>query len=276
LFDADVTVLLGGYVAAMGLAGRPRGHPCVLLESNALPGRAARFLARRSARVLLQWESALQHLPCPDRGIVTGMPVDERLGAIKREAARRSLGLEPARPTLFVLGGSQGSLAVNRLTLEALHLLGQAVAGIQVFHLAGPTNATAVRDEARSLPCPVRAEPFFADMAVAYAAADLVVARAGGMTVAELCAAGRGAILVPYPHHRDQHQLANARELEKLGAALIVREGAGGEVDRLAGHIARLMVDRDVLARMGEAARAAHRPDSLGRVADLVEELAGC
>ncbi|MEW6742988.1 MAG: UDP-N-acetylglucosamine--N-acetylmuramyl-(pentapeptide) pyrophosphoryl-undecaprenol N-acetylglucosamine transferase [Planctomycetota bacterium] len=276
--DPQVTVLLGGYVAALGLAGRSRRHPCVLLESNALPGSTARYLARRATLTLLQWESARARLPDPSRGIVTGIPVDPKVGQADRAEARKSLGLDPARHTLLVLGGSQGSLAVNRLVLEALRRLAPSFAAWQVLHLTGRAHAPSVESEGRALATPVLVLPFLERMDLAYGAADLVVSRAGGMAVAELAQAGVPSILIPYPFHKDQHQRANGRELETRGAAVVVEQGPGEE-ERVASALGELVSDTAKRLRMADAARALRRErvleESLGAILGLVEDGGG-
>ncbi len=261
----DLVIGTGGRATVpVVLAARSLGVPFALMEQNAVAGRANRLLSRFARRVYL----GLPVAAAPRRALLTGTPVRAELGGIERNAARRSLGLDPALPVVLVTGGSQGAQVLNDTVPAALVSLRRP---LQVVHLAGAGHDAQVRAryteaEADGLTAVVRS--YAGDMPSLYAAADLVICRGGGSTVAELCAAGRGAIIVPYPHHRDRQQLVNARILEQSGAAVVVEQGALS-AEGLAALTDRLLVSGEV-ATMGQRAESLARRDSCHRImADL-------
>ncbi len=265
----DLLVFLGSYVAFLARLAR-WNVPMVILESNVVPGRSVRLAAPFARRLFLQWlPPAEAKLPL-ERCSVTGMPLKFEL-LPQREPARARLGLPRDGRVLLVLGGSLGATAVNELLIAGASALA-ATQGLTLLHLAGSRDCERVEAAYRSAGVEAVVLPFSDDMASCYAAADLVVARAGGMTVAELAAAGRPALLIPYPHHRDHHQEWNARALADAGAAWLVRESeTGGEFVRT--HVLPKLADRDELERRGRAAFELGRRDATRRVVDEVERL---
>jgi len=273
---ADVVVGMGGYVSVpVGLAALRRRRPLVLHEQNAVPGLANRVLARRSRAVALTFREAAERLPRRTRTVLTGNPVREVILAVheEREAlaaeALTELQLEPGRRTLVALGGSQGALRVNTAVIQALRSLRDRD-DLQVLLLCGPAHEDAVgrslTDTGRIL---VRVRGFLERMELAYALADLAVARAGATTCAEVSVCGLPSILVPYPYATGRHQDANARALERAGAAVVVAdERLSGDV--LAARVVELLDDPGRLERMGERARAWSRPDAADALAGVV------
>jgi UDP-N-acetylglucosamine--N-acetylmuramyl-(pentapeptide) pyrophosphoryl-undecaprenol N-acetylglucosamine transferase len=267
----DLLVFLGGYVAFLARLAR-WNVPMVVLESNALPGRSVRLVAPFARRVFAQWPPPPESKLRSDRTSVTGMPLRPGIDALpSKHEARRRFGLERAGRVLLVLGGSLGANALNeRLIAGGADLA--AMRGLAVLHLTG------AKDEERVLAAYAAAAvdavvlPFSDDMASCYAAADLVVARAGGMTVAELAAAGRPALFVPYPHHKDQHQEWNARVLVDARAGWLVRESDAG-ADFVRRHVVPKLADLDELDARGARALALGRRDATRRVVQEIEEL---
>ena len=264
----------GGYASGpvVALAGA-RGVPALALEADAHLGVANRLLLPFVDRFCLSFP--IEGLDAPDY-VVTGRPLSAgQLGAT-REEGLEVFGLDPALPVLLVFGGSQGAQTLNRACLDAF--AGPAApAGdleVQVVHVCGPRNHDEVRAELERRGTRFeryRLVPYTAQLAPAMAAADLVVARAGG-SVAELAALGRPAVLVPYPYATADHQSKNAAWMTAAGAAVTV---ADDELDgtRLAGLVRELIGDRDRLAAMAAASRRAGRPDATQRVVDEVEAL---
>lgn len=254
----------------VALAAKSLGLPLFLLEQNAVIGRANRWLARFAHRTHCGLPGP--HLAGP-RARLTGTPLRPGFGGHERAAARRSLGLALEPPVVLVTGGSQGARALNEIVPEALQRVGRS---LQIVHLAGLGNDDAVRrryvaGDGRS---PAQVRPVAAEMDRLFAAADLIVCRGGGTTVAELAAAGRPAIIVPYPHHRDRQQLHNARVLERVGAAIVVEERALTAA-QLAEKVARLIAVPQALAAMGHRAREVARDDAAAAiVADVRQVLA--
>jgi len=263
--EVDIVVGTGGRTTLpVGLAARSLGLPVALMEQNAVPGRANRLLAPLARRVYL----GLPTKRPTSRGLLTGTPLRAEFGQVDSAEARRGLGLRVDVPVVFVTGGSQGARTLNTVVPEALCRLRRPV---QVLHLSGPGRGENVRlryapGEARGITAMVRTHAF--DMPSYYAAADLVICRGGGGTVAELAAAGRPAVIIPYPHHKDRQQFFNGKLLEDAGAA-VVREEAGLSPESLAALVESLF-RADELASMGFRAQTLARNDAC---AEIVEDL---
>ncbi len=264
---ARAVVCTGGRTSlVVGLAAVSRRLPVVLLEQNVVTGRANRLLARFARRVYLGLPTeSSRH--CPDRFLWTGTPLREGIGEVSRQAARSELRLPAEALVVLVTGGSQGAGVLNEIVPRVL-------AGLRiplhVIHLTGPDQESAVR--ARYVDgidhgIEPKVRPLALDMERLYAAADLVISRGGGCTVAELAAAGRAAVIVPYPHHKDRQQHHNAAVLAREGAARVIEQDELFE-RRLTATLRELLVDRESLDAMGRRARAAARPDPTAAILD--------
>jgi UDP-N-acetylglucosamine--N-acetylmuramyl-(pentapeptide) pyrophosphoryl-undecaprenol N-acetylglucosamine transferase len=256
---------VGGYVSVpVVAAARSLGVPTLIHESNAFPGVANRFLNRFATRSAVGVAAANSHLARP--GVVTGTPVRPEFFDVPP--------IDPSAATrrLLVFGGSQGSRVLNRAMTEAAPLLERDA--IEVIHQAGEKEFDAVRGRYVRLPVGWRVEPFLPRIHGELAWADLVLSRAGSQTLAELAAAGRPAILVPFGSATHGHQTENARAFERAGAAVAIEEGAlTGEA--LATAVRGLISDRGRLVEMGESIRAFARPDAAKLLADLLFEAEG-
>ncbi|MEW6060115.1 MAG: undecaprenyldiphospho-muramoylpentapeptide beta-N-acetylglucosaminyltransferase [Actinomycetota bacterium] len=279
--SADVVVGMGGYVSVpVAVAALRARKPLVLHEQNAVLGLANRTLARPARTVALSFAETERLLPRRVRALVTGNPVRDEIVAVQsnRDAlakeARAELDLEEGRATVVVFGGSQGALHVNRAMIDALGRL-RGRGDLQVLLLTGPAHVEMVRSHvSEEGALVVRVLPFMDRMELAYAVADLVVARAGATTVAEVTVCGLPSMLIPYPYATARHQEANARALRRAGGAMIVMDDAiGGEL--LAVRIADLVDDRERLWRMAERSAACGRPDAAGTLAEAVIEAGG-
>lgn len=252
-------ISFGGYAAGPGgLAAWLLRCPLLVHEQNRIPGVTNRVLAKLSRRVLSGFPDALpraEWLGNPVRAVIAGLPPPPQ-----RLADRAG----PLR--LLVLGGSQGARALNAGVPAALATLA-GKAAIEVRHQCGERLVDAARAAYAGTAVAVSLEPFIEHMDEAYGWADLVVCRAGALTVAELAAAGVASLLVPFPHAVDDHQTRNAEWLVEAGAAELLPEGPGLEA-ALAGRIGALALDRGALSRMAQAARALARADAAERVAD--------
>jgi len=277
----------GGYVALpVALAARRR-VPLLLHEQNSRPGVANRLAARFADRIALTFPSSVDGLggaardPSARRVRITGNPVRSGLvataGVGPRAAARGRLGLAPDRRTVLVFGGSQGARSINRAVAAAA--ADWRAADLQVLHVTGPhghDQAAAWWREAgvdldASEPT-VRIVPYLDDMADAYAAADVVVARAGATTIAELSVVGLPAVLVPYPHATGDHQRTNAEALVRVGAARMLDDAALAPAV-VVEAVRAIVADPARHAAMATAARAWARPDAAAAVAALLLEL---
>jgi len=267
----DLVVGLGGYASvAPGMAALLTRRPLLLLEQNAVPGKANRFLARLGGRLAASYPESLSALDRRSRrrARVVGNPVRPGILSGVREPLR--FGLSPDRPVLLVVGGSQGATGLNERVLAAADDI--SARGVQVLHLTG----SGADDQARRTygRRGVRAwvSPFSPDMGALYATADLVLSRAGGTTLAEITATGRPSVLVPYPHHADRHQERNAGVMVSTGAARIVTE-AELTRDRFGREVLDLVTDREALEAMSTAAAGLGVPDAADRIATWAREL---
>jgi UDP-N-acetylglucosamine--N-acetylmuramyl-(pentapeptide) pyrophosphoryl-undecaprenol N-acetylglucosamine transferase len=269
--DADVVMGGGGYVAGpAGLAAALTGTPLVLTEADSHMGLANRLLARRARRVCLAFPIQGRE---DERYLVTGRPVPAEILGADREAARRRFGIAPEARCLFVVGGSQGARSVNFAALEAF--AERDGRDFQVLHLSGRRDHEEL--ERRLAAAPNRDgyrligyDP--TGLADFLAAADLVLGRSGG-SVFEVTAAGRPAVLVPYPYATGDHQSANAAWMERAGAATVLPDSElGGEAgaERLRAEIAAILAEPGRLEAMAAASRALARPDAARRIADEV------
>ena len=261
--SADAVLGGGGYVSGpAGLAAISLGLPLVLTEADRHLGLANRLLAWRARRVCLAFPIAGRS---GGRYLVTGRPVPPAVLAADRESARSRFGIDPADRCLLVFGGSQGARSINLAALEAF-AAGTSDGGpardYHVLHLSGHRDHGEVESALLAAGVPDRYtllayEPGLGD---ALAASDLVVARAGG-SIFEIAAAGRPAILVPYPHAAGRHQHANAAWMTDAGAAVVIEDSElGGQ--RLRELAEGLLGDRERLAAMSAASASLARPDA--------------
>lgn len=274
---ADVVIGSGGAVSVPALmAARRAGVPTLLFNPDALPGRANRFLARRVRRVLVQWDESVAHFPKGVEVHVTGCPVRRRFLDASEAPAHERFGLEPRRKTLLVTGASLGARSVN-LAVAALLTRLQRFTDWQVLHLTGEADFKRVRDAYATSSVLSAVLAYTHDMADALRLADLVVARAGASTLAEVTVAGKASILMPYPYHRDLHQLANARVLSDGGAAVVVRDQIEPSLNAgpLGTALESLMGYDELRQRMGEAARRIARLDATDVVANEILNYVG-
>ena len=255
---------MGGYAAAPGgIAARLAGIPLIVHEQNSVAGFTNRLLARFARRVLTGFADALPNAEW------VGNPVRTEIAAL-RPPRERAVNHEGVLRVL-VLGGSQGAYSLNTLLPQVFQRRSR-VLRMDIRHQCGERHLDKTENAYASAHIPARVEAFIADMASAYAGADLVICRAGALTLAELCAAGVGSILVPFPAAVDDHQTRNAEVLVEAGAARLVSEGSdfirqlGAELDEIA-H------ERFSLLSMATAARGLARPQATARIADICVEV---
>jgi len=271
----DVVVGMGGYVSVpVVLASLRSRRPVVLHEQNAVPGLANRTFARPARMVALAFAEARRALPRRARSVLTGNPVRADILAVATDRerlakeARAELELDDAKRTIVVFGGSQGALHVNRSFAEAIRVLHRS--DLQVLLLTGAAHVDSVRAALPATgPVTVRVKGYLERMELAYAVADAVVARAGATTIAEIGVSGLPSLLIPYPYATGRHQEANARALQRAGAAtMLLDDELDGRV--LADRIGWLLSDDERLRSMGERARAWSKPDAANALARTV------
>jgi UDP-N-acetylglucosamine--N-acetylmuramyl-(pentapeptide) pyrophosphoryl-undecaprenol N-acetylglucosamine transferase len=262
----------GGYAsAAVVLAAALQGIPTVIHEQNSIPGRTNRLLARLVRRVAVTFPESAGYFPA-GKSVVTGLPIRPEITAGERQGGYERFGLSSDRRTLLALGGSLGARSLNRAVREALPLWSNS--GLQIIHQVGARNWDEHRAELIAAPAWYHAVPYVQEMGDVYAAADLVLCRAGASTLAEVWAVGLPAILVPYPHAHADHQTSNARAAVDAGAAALL---ADSELSgpRLFAEVEALINEPQKLDGMAEASRGLGRPDAAQAVLDLVWEIVG-
>ncbi len=262
-----VVLSVGGYAAGpVTLAAVLQRVPIAVLEPNSVVGLANRILAPFAERAYVAWDEAAVRFRAGARRFY-GVPL------------RRSFVPSPYTPRstarLLVMGGSQGAAPLNERVPAAVARLSGALRGLAVVHQTGRGRDAQVRDAyAREGVEHVVVVPFIEDVAAAIAEADLVIARAGAGTIAEITAVGRAAVLIPFPHAADDHQRRNADSLAKAGAAVCIRQDTADPA-RLASEIERILGSHATCAAMADASRALGRPSAARDVALDLLALAG-
>lgn len=280
-FAPDAVIGTGGYASfPVGAAAVLCGRPLILHEQNVYPGLANRVLARFAKGVAISWESSRSGFKGPADVIHTGNPIRTSMTKTTRPEGEARLNLAHGPFTVLVFGGSQGAVRINEAAVGAMKL--SEGKGVRYILATGNANFEkyAGRAEAEGLDFARDFEvggganyvvPYIHDMAAALAASDMVVSRAGALTLAEITAKGVPSVLVPHPYVPDDVQRKNARAMEESGAAIAIEDAVldgaklSSVVDLLAGDPARL-------GAMGEAAKKLATPRAASMVADLVEK----
>ena len=264
----DAVLAMGGFVAAPGgLVARLLRRPLLIHEQNAVAGLTNRWLAYIADTVMCGFPEAFGTLPGVRH---VGNPVRAEILALLPPTERLAGRGGPLR--ILVVGGSQGALVFNRVLPEVIASLAHRYA-LQVWHQTGRSERERTEQAYRVSTADARVTAFIDDMAQAYGWADMLICRAGAMTISELAAAGVAAILVPYPHAVDDHQTANARFLSDRDAAVLIPQ-AEFDVPRVAELVAGFAANRELLQKMAINARACAVTDATEAVARLCLEAA--
>jgi UDP-N-acetylglucosamine--N-acetylmuramyl-(pentapeptide) pyrophosphoryl-undecaprenol N-acetylglucosamine transferase len=266
----DLVLAMGGFVSAPPvLAGKRSGARTFIHESNSIPGRANRWLARWVDGAFVYFPTAAGRLRAR-RVEVAGMPVRPQfLKPLEAPEARKALGLKAEAPLLLIMGGSQGASRVNELVLEALPQLRQSAPEMQFMHLTGARDAERVRAAYQAQNAPALVRAFFSEMAVALAAAEVAVSRAGASSLAELAARGLPTVLIPYPTAANNHQYFNARAFAQCGAARMLEQRTATAA-QLAGVVLELAQDTAERTKMREALAGWHAPGAAAQIAERI------
>ena len=265
-----VVLGMGGFASGPGgIMARLLGLPLVIHEQNRVPGMTNQWLAWVATRVFEAFPGSFDP---GRRAVACGNPVRAQIAAVPEPGERLAERLAGPGPRhLLVLGGSLGAQALNRTLAQGLALL-PAGQRPQVRHQAGERTLGEAQAAYTRAGVAAEATAFIEDMAEAYAWADLVVCRAGALTISELAAVGLPAILVPFPHAVDDHQTGNARYLTEAGAARLLPQG-DLTPETLSGQLNELLSDPDLLLSMARAARAKAQPDAAACVAAACREV---
>jgi UDP-N-acetylglucosamine--N-acetylmuramyl-(pentapeptide) pyrophosphoryl-undecaprenol N-acetylglucosamine transferase len=267
-FAPDVVIGVGGYASGPAMLAAVLKHiPTLAFEPNVVPGFANRVVAKFVSGAAVHFEETAQYFRHAE---VTGVPVRQAFFEIPLLTNKKSGG----PPTLLVFGGSQGAHAINEAMIRCLPELQRQAPGIHIIHQTGEHDYNDALGAYASLGESAEVFKFIEDMPAAFARADLVVCRSGASTVAEITAAGKPAIFVPFPRAADDHQRVNAEALARSGAAVVVEESRLEGV-WLAETIAALLGDSSRLARMSEAARALAHPNAARDIAMMAARVAG-
>jgi UDP-N-acetylglucosamine--N-acetylmuramyl-(pentapeptide) pyrophosphoryl-undecaprenol N-acetylglucosamine transferase len=256
---------VGGYAAGpMMLAAVLRGLPTVVFEPNAEPGFTNRVLARMATRIATAYEAPTKLWG--NAAILTGIPVRPEFFAIPARAP-----VEPFH--ILITGGSQGAKIINRTFIEAADFLAAQKNRVSIVHQTGERDYNDVRDAYARREIDAEVLPFIANMAERFAQADLIVCRAGAITAAEVAAAGRAAIFIPFGASTDSHQLRNAQEMQRAGAARLIPEPQL-TAERLTKEILDLLDQPAELRAMAASARSLAKPCAVQEIVDLIEGVA--
>lgn len=263
---------MGGFTSAPPvLAGKACGALTFLHESNTIPGKANRFLARFVDQAFVGFEQTAARLG-HEFASQTGTPVRAEFSPADPLAGRGVFGLEPQQPVLLVTGGSQGASPLNELVLAALPEIRQRLPQLQFLHLSGANDEARVAAAYRHSPARAVVHAFLGEMHLALGAATLAISRAGASSLAELAAVRLPAILIPYPLAADNHQLHNARAYADTGAAVLL-EQASATPSLLAGQVIRLIQDDARRGAMQQALARWHKPQAAATIADKITAL---
>jgi UDP-N-acetylglucosamine--N-acetylmuramyl-(pentapeptide) pyrophosphoryl-undecaprenol N-acetylglucosamine transferase len=278
-FRPHVAVGFGNFGSFAPLvAARSLGVPIAIHEANAVPGKANVVLSRLSDKVLVNFPGTARYFP--NRNVeAVGMPVrKEFIEARDRPGALAKLKLSSTKFTLLVIGGSQGARALNLEMCNLLRILERTGGEVQVIHLSGETDYPWVSRRYGRSSLAAYVSPFESNVKALYDAADLVVARAGASTIAEIVRTGKPAVLVPFPYATAHHQEGNARYLEERGGAVVLRQqcpsAGAGLIPGFVGELTGLMADRRRLQEMGEASRSLGNGCAARKIADVLFRIA--
>ncbi len=267
--QVDVVLGMGGFTSFAPLyAGRKEGCRTLIHESNAIPGKANKLNAKYSDIVLCGLEACKAHFPKHGDVRVVGTPIRSNMRQNSKEDAHAFFKLDPKKKTLLIMGGSQGARGVNRvvgMTLEQFEKM-----GIQVLHIAGPTDYEEVRDVYAKHPMlPQHVAAFCHRMDLAYRAADLAIARSGASSMSELAYFGVPSLLVPYPFAAEDHQTRNAEIFDKAGAAkLLVEKDLNADI--LADTVRSILMNNKNAEAMKRAANKVAARNAAEKIADLI------
>jgi UDP-N-acetylglucosamine--N-acetylmuramyl-(pentapeptide) pyrophosphoryl-undecaprenol N-acetylglucosamine transferase len=255
---------VGGYAAGpMLLATWLRGIPNVIFEPNAEPGFTNRVLARLSKRIATGYPVSVNGWA--GKASVTGNPVREEFFAAPQRTPEK-----PIR--LLITGGSQGALVINRTVIDAMDQLALRKNDLMIVHQTGERDYNAIRTAYARREFPVEVVPFLSNMPERFAWSDIIVCRAGAMTAAEIAAAGRAAIFIPFGAATDSHQLRNAQEMARAGAGRVITERELN-ADRLTREIFALLDQPEEIQRQSRAAKALAKPNAARDIVKMIEEV---
>lgn len=273
-YKGDAVVIgTGGFVAGpVVAAARLLKIPVYLINVDSVPGKANRLLGRFAKEIFVQFEDTGNYFK-EDRVRVVGCPLREAFETPDRQKAFSDLGLEADKQVVLVTGASSGSMNINEAVLSVVSELSEFADAWQVVHLTGHVHIDQVKEAAEGTGLSYHAVDYYDDMPSLLAAADIVVGRAGAVSVAEYAAAGKPSICIPYPYHKDRHQYLNAQKLVDAGAAMIVEDNVASHsqtAQDLLAALKSLMGDPAKRAAMANSAKRIGSTQSASRICQAI------
>jgi UDP-N-acetylglucosamine--N-acetylmuramyl-(pentapeptide) pyrophosphoryl-undecaprenol N-acetylglucosamine transferase len=266
----SLVVGTGGYVSfPVVMLASLSNIPTMIQEQNSYPGISTRLLAHFADRVCLSYPESIRYFSSKSKLRVIGNPIREDILSRQRKQALKRFGLEEGRKTIFVFGGSQGAHTINLVFLRSLDLLKPQW---QTLWQTGEADFSEISDKVKDKAARCAVHPFIEDMGSAYAASDLVVSRAGALTLAEITACGKPSILIPFPFAAANHQKHNAEALQKEAAATVILQ-KDLTAQKLASEIDSLLSDETRLKQMAERSARMGKPEAASLLVDEMEEL---
>jgi UDP-N-acetylglucosamine--N-acetylmuramyl-(pentapeptide) pyrophosphoryl-undecaprenol N-acetylglucosamine transferase len=273
--EESVVIGTGGFVSAPVIfAARSLRIPVCVLNVDYVPGKANRMLARFAQTIFTQYDQTAAYFEKrQDKVVAAGCPLRKEFAEPQPDEARQTLGLDADKKILLITGASSGSRSINEAMLKLLPHLAAFADDWQVVHLTGQAHYHEVKAATEGSSISYHPVDYYDRMADLYAASEIIVGRSGAVSVAEYAAAGRPAVCLPYPYHKDKHQTLNAAEMVEAGGAVVV-EDIIGNTDQTAAALMDVL--RDLMAhdarraRMAAAARSVARPDAAARIAKLL------
>ena len=264
--DPQLVIGTGGYASALPIRESIRRKiPILIQEQNSYPGVTTRWFAKKASKVCIAFEEAQSFLK--KKCILAGNPVRSEINSGNREAGLHQYGFDPNKKTLFLFGGSQGSLALNQVMDQMVSFL--SISNTQIVWQTGKNSYNTYSHHGNET---IRVFPFIDDMANTYAASDLVMSRSGAITCSELTVCGKPSILIPFPAAAADHQTKNADALARNGAAELVNE-SDIIPEKLAAMIQSLLNNQNQLNAMASASKKLGRPNSTSEIVDQAMDL---
>ncbi|MDI6736036.1 MAG: undecaprenyldiphospho-muramoylpentapeptide beta-N-acetylglucosaminyltransferase [bacterium] len=269
-FRPDVVIGMGGFASVPTvLAAVLFRIPTLIHEQNTIPGKATRLLAKLVDNVAISFQDSISYLSAKKIEL-TGNPIRGQMGNIPKQEAKASLGLDTDKFTLLIFGGSKGAHKINEVMTQTIRLLPPDE--IQIIWATGEADYAGIKELTQKLPIKTVVSKFFFEMALCYAAGDLVICRAGATTLAEIITCHLPAILIPYPYATDNHQEYNAKLLAEKGVAMMFRESEIA-VEKLTKSILELAQNRNKLNTMARNYQSLMTTDATQNVINLIYSL---
>jgi len=266
----EIVIGTGGYVSFPAvLAASLMRIPTFIQEQNSFPGISTRILSLFAKKVFIAYEESKKHFWVKKKLKVTGNPVRAKIFRADKISAMKKFNLEPDKKTVLILGGSQGASSINNAVLEDLNSAAQEL-GFQILWQTGEKDYQRIKENLKDKKNSAQIFSFIEDMSSAYAACDLVVSRAGAITLSEITGCGKPSILVPYPYATAEHQKYNAQVLEKNGAAILIEEKKLGQV-KLFSQAGELLKDEQKLKQMSDNSKKLGKPEALNEILNEIE-----